>query len=88
MRSVFIPLSIADAKKAIAMYDLARFGTELIPIPAMGGCVIAIREVTRETDSRPSWRTRAQDRLNHLRADLQVRSVLRSLSLTAAGGDA
>lgn len=88
MKSVFISLSIADAEKAIAMYDLAKFGMELIPIPAMGGCVIAIREVTRGTEPLPTWRSRAQEKLNRIRAELQVRSVLRSLSLTVAGGDA
>jgi hypothetical protein len=89
IRSVFVPVSLGEAEKAIAMYDLAKLGMELIPIPAMGGCVIAIREITR-AKSTPAPRLRVPwlDQVKSMRAELRVRSVLRTLSLAHTGGDA
>jgi hypothetical protein len=88
MRSVFVPVTLAEAKQAIAMYDLAKFGTELIPIPAMGGCVIAVREVSSVKRSRPRLRIVWLENLHRARAELRLRSVLRTLSLSSSGGDA
>ena len=88
MRSVFVPVTFPEAEKSIAMYDLAKFGMELVPIPAMGGCVIAIREVSH---SRTSTALRLRipwlNQLRSLRAQLRVRSVIRTMSLAHTGGD-
>ena len=82
MRSVFVPVTLPEAEKSIAMYDLAKLGMELIPIPAMGGCVIAIRETTRASAA-PSRRLRVPwlSQVRSVRAELRVRSVLRTMSL-------
>ena len=88
MRSIFVPMTLAEAKKAIAMYDLAKFGTELIPIPAMGGCVIAVRETISKERPRPRVRIALLETFHRLRAEWRLRSVLRTLSLSSSGGDA
>ena len=89
MRSVFVPVTLAEAEKAIAMYDLAKLGMELVPIPAMGGCVIAIREVTRAKKTRaPRIRLAFTENLQRVRAELTLRSVLRTLAPAPTGGDA
>ena len=89
MRSVFVPVPLREAEKSIAMYDLAKLGMELIPIPAMGGCVIAIRETARASAApAPRLRIPWLSQIKALRAELQVRSVLRTLTLSHTGGDA
>jgi len=89
MRSVFVPVTLPEAEKSIAMYDLAKLGMELIPIPAMGGCVIAIREHTRaRATSTHRLHIPWLNQIKSLRAELRVRSVLRTLSLAHTGGDA
>jgi hypothetical protein len=89
MRSVFVPVTFAEAQKAIAVYDLAKLGIELIPIPTAEGCVIAIRELERPEAShtlriRLPW----SDQIRHFRAELQVRSILRTLSVAPTALDA
>jgi hypothetical protein len=86
MRSVFVPVTLPEAEKSIAMYDLAKLGMELIPIPATGGCVIAIRETTRASRP-PASRLRIPwvNQVKSLRAELRMRSVLRTLSLAHTG---
>jgi hypothetical protein len=88
VRSIFVRLSLAEAEKAIALYDLKRFGLELIPIPAAGGCVIAIRELphseTRFLKVHLPW----LDWVKQARAEIELRSVLRTLTLASATGDA
>jgi hypothetical protein len=88
MRSVFVPVTLPEAEKSIAMYDLAKLGIELVPIPAMGGCVIAIRE-TSDSRSAPAPRLRIPwlNQVKSVRAELRVRSVIRTMSLAATGGD-
>jgi len=79
MRSVFVPVELAEAEKAIAMYDLAKFGAELIPIPAMGGCVIAIREIQIERGGRPMrFHLPWVEKIHDFRTELRVRSLLRT----------
>jgi hypothetical protein len=88
MRSVFVPVTLAEAEKAIAMYDLAKFGAELIPIPAMGGCVIAIREATQAHKTRARrFLVPGLEQIHMLRTELRVRSLLRT-PFMSAGGDA
>ena len=88
MRSVFVPVTLPEAEKSIAMYDLAKLGMELIPIPAMGGCVIAIREIAHaSTAPAPRLRIPWLNQVKSVRAELRVRSVLRTLSLAHTGGD-
>jgi len=89
MRSVFVPVTLPEAEKSIAMYDLGKLGMELIPIPAMGGCVIAIREVTHASaTSTHRLQIPWLNQVKSFRAELRVRSVLRTLSLAHTGGDA
>jgi hypothetical protein len=86
MRSVFVPVTLSEAEKSIAMYDLTKLGLELIPIPAIGGCVIAIRELTQPDKARPSrLRLPWVDQLREKRNELRVRSVIRTLSLAHTG---
>ena len=88
MRSVFVPVTLPEAEKSIAMYDLAKFGMELVPIPAMGGCVIAIREISRSRTA-PARRLRIPwlSQVKSVRAELRVRSVIRTMSLAHTGGE-
>jgi hypothetical protein len=48
MNSVFIPVSPAEAEEAIGelVDEVSRF--ELIPIPAFGGCVVALKELAQD----------------------------------------
>ena len=79
MRSVFVPVGLAEAEKAIAMYDLTQFGAELIPIPAMGGCVIAIREMVTEGGTKPKrFHLPWVEQIHNFRTELRVRSLLRT----------
>jgi hypothetical protein len=88
MRSVFVPVTLPEAEKSIAMYDLAKLGIELVPIPAMGGCVIAIRETSHSrTAPAPRLRIPWLSQVKSVRAELRVRSVIRTMSLAATGGD-
>jgi hypothetical protein len=88
MRSVFVPVTLPEAEKSIAMYDLAKFGMELVPIPAMGGCVIAIREIARSRKaSAPRLRIPWLSQVKSVRAELRVRSVIRTMSLAHTGGE-
>jgi len=90
MKSVFVPMSLAEARKAIALYDLKSFGLELVPIPAMGGCVIAIREAVHGapglTHRLPQFTSRWVERIRRYRSERRARSVLQSLSLIRTGG--
>jgi hypothetical protein len=88
MRSVFVPVTLPEAEKSIAMYDLEKFGMELVPIPAMGGCVIAIRDISHSrTSTAPRLRIPWLSQVKSVRAELRVRSVIRTMSLAATGGD-
>ena len=74
---------------ALKRDDLAKLGMELIPIPAMGGCVIAIREIARPSSAQaPRLRIPWLNQVKAVRAELRVRSVLRTMSLAHTGGDA
>ena len=55
MHSIFLPITPSEAEEAIkALADeVANF--ELIPIPALGGCVVAIKEVAREVPQFLQW---------------------------------
>jgi len=44
MESVYLPIAPDDAKELIADLSSLSEGLELIPIPAMGGCVVAVKE--------------------------------------------
>ena len=92
MKSVFVPLALPEAKKAIALYDLKGLGIELVPIPAMGGCVIAIREVLNSgrvnRPRTPRFAIRWLERLQRVRSERRAISVLENLSLIPTGGDA
>jgi hypothetical protein len=46
--SVFLPVAPAQAKEVIAALAAQANGIELIPIPALGGCVVAVKEVATE----------------------------------------
>jgi hypothetical protein len=90
MKSVFVPMTLAEAKRAIALYDLKTFGLELVPIPAMGGCVIAIREAVHsaavQTPHLP-FSLPGLERIRRFRSERQALSVLQSLSLIRGGGN-
>ena len=76
-------MTLAEAQKAIAIYDLRKFGLELIPMPASGGCVIAIRELPRAEARLLSLRLPWVDWINQVRAEVQLRAVLRTLSIAS-----
>ena len=81
MRTVFVPVTLAEAKYAIARSGLAKLGVELIPIPATGGCVIAVREAERPDKPKQSfWHFGWLDQVAHLRVEQQVNSFLQTLS--------
>ena len=84
MRSVFVPATFAEAQKAIAVYDLRRLGLELIPIPATGGCMIAIRELPQTEMYFLRIRLPWVGRLRQVRAEAQLRMVLRTLEVASA----
>lgn len=84
VRSVFFPVTLAEAQKAIAVYDLRRLGLELLPIPAEGGCVIAIRELPQTETYFLRIRLPWVGRLKQVRAEAQLRLVLRSLAVASA----
>jgi hypothetical protein len=55
MHSVFLPITPSQAEEAIeALVDKAS-PFELIPIPALGGCVVAVKEVAQETPQMLRW---------------------------------
>lgn len=91
MKSIFVPMSLAEARKAIALHDLKSFGLELVPIPARGGCVIAIREAVHTvpvlTHRLPQFAPRCLERIRRYRSERRARSVLQSLSLIRTGGN-
>ena len=89
MRTVFVPVSLEEAEYAISTSGLAKLGVELIPIPATGGCVIAVREVARPEKTRGArLHVRWLDQVTHLRVELQVNSFLRTLAVPGASADA
>ena len=55
MHSVFLPITPTEAQAAIGALadDVSSF--ELIPIPALGGCVIAIKELASEAPQVLRW---------------------------------
>jgi len=55
MNSVFLPLSPSDATEAINSVMEEAAGFELIAIPALGGCVVAIKELAEEGSQVLSW---------------------------------
>ena len=55
MNSVFLPMSPIEAAEAISDVAEEATGFELIAIPALGGCVIAIKEMTAEGSHVLSW---------------------------------
>ena len=84
LRSVFAPVNLAEAQKAIAVYDLRRLGLELIPIAVAGGCVIAIRELPQTETYFLRIRLPWVGRLKQVRAEAQLRLVLRTLAVASA----
>ena len=86
MRTVFVPVSLAEAEYAIARSGLTNLGVELIPIPATGGCVIAVREVAMPDKPKSLLsHIRWLDQVMRLRVEQQVNSFLRTLSMTPSG---
>ena len=82
MKTVFVPVTLAEAEYAIAKSGLTDLGVELIPIPAMGGCVIAVREVAQmEKPKAGFWNFRWLDQVTHLRVEQQVNSFLQTLAI-------
>ena len=55
MNSVFLPISPPEASEAINNVMEEAVGFELIAIPALGGCVVAIKELAREGSQVLSW---------------------------------
>lgn len=55
MNSVFLPISPPEATEAISDLMEEAVGFELIAIPALGGCVVAIKEIAREGSQVLSW---------------------------------
>jgi hypothetical protein len=91
MKSVFVPMTLPEAKKAVAVFDLKSLGIELVPIPAMGGCVIAIREVVSSTSVQtphlPQFAVRWLESIRRYRSERRALTVLQSLSLVHSGGE-
>jgi hypothetical protein len=55
MESVFLPVTPLEAEEAINELVDEVAGFELIPIPALGGCVVAIKEVASESSFVLQW---------------------------------
>ena len=55
MNSVFLPMSPTEAAEAISNVAEEATGFELIAIPALGGCVVAVREMVGEGTNVLSW---------------------------------
>jgi hypothetical protein len=55
MNSVFLPIPPPEATEAINSVMDEAVGFELIAIPALGGCVVAIKEIAREGSQVLSW---------------------------------
>ena len=55
MNSVFLPISPSEAAEAISSVMEEAVGFELVAIPALGGCVVAVKELAREGSQVLSW---------------------------------
>ena len=55
MNSVFLPVSPTKATEALNNVLEESAGFELIAIPALGGCVVAVKELATEGSQVLSW---------------------------------
>jgi hypothetical protein len=55
MHSVFIPVTPSDAEEAIGALVDEVSSFELFAIPALGGCVVAIKDLAGETPQVLRW---------------------------------
>jgi hypothetical protein len=55
MNSVFLPMTPVEATQAINNVVEEATGFELIAIPALGGCVVAIKKLTEESSQVLGW---------------------------------
>jgi hypothetical protein len=55
MNSVFLPLSPSEAAEAINDVMEEAAGFELIAIPALGGCVVAIKDLAEDSSQLLGW---------------------------------